>query len=36
MMDALVGQLGGSLDYEDNKPGLRATLSAPIELPRRK
>ena len=31
MMDALVGQLGGELTYEDNAPGLRATLSAPIE-----
>ncbi|BCJ91323.1 histidine kinase [Terrihabitans soli] len=34
MMDALVGQLGGSLDYEDNKPGTLAVLVAPIEMPR--
>jgi two-component sensor histidine kinase len=32
MMDALVGQLGGELEFDDNKPGTRATLSAPIEL----
>jgi chemotaxis family two-component system sensor kinase Cph1 len=31
MMDALVGQLGGELTYEDNAPGLRATFYAPIE-----
>ncbi|MCC2977535.1 GAF domain-containing protein [Sphingomonas sp. PL-96] len=31
MMSALVGRLGGELIYEDNKPGLRVILSAPIE-----
>jgi light-regulated signal transduction histidine kinase (bacteriophytochrome) len=31
MMNALVGRLGGELIYEDNKPGLRVILSAPIE-----
>lgn len=31
MMDALVGQLGGDLTFEDNTPGLKATLTAPIE-----
>jgi chemotaxis family two-component system sensor kinase Cph1 len=31
MMDALVGQLGGTLEFEDNRPGTSATLSAPIE-----
>lgn len=35
MMDALVMQLSGTLAFEDAKPGTRATLSAPIELPRR-
>jgi chemotaxis family two-component system sensor kinase Cph1 len=30
MMAAMVSQLAGDLDYEDNKPGLRAVLSAPI------
>jgi two-component sensor histidine kinase len=28
MMTALVHQLGGDLTYEDNRPGLRATLTA--------
>jgi light-regulated signal transduction histidine kinase (bacteriophytochrome) len=31
MMEALVSQLRGELEYTDNKPGLRATLSAPIQ-----
>lgn len=31
MMDALVHQLGGSLLFEDNGPGLRAILAAPID-----
>ena len=31
MMDALVGQLGGTLEFEDNYPGTKATLVAPIE-----
>lgn len=35
MMDALVIQLSGTLAFEDGRPGTRATLSAPIELPRR-
>jgi chemotaxis family two-component system sensor kinase Cph1 len=30
MMTALVTQLGGELVFEDNEPGLRAVLSAPI------
>jgi two-component sensor histidine kinase len=29
MMDALVTQLGGTLEYEDGRPGTRATLQAP-------
>ena len=31
MMDALVSQLAGTLEFDDNRPGTRATLSAPIE-----
>lgn len=31
MMNALVGRLGGELIQEDNQPGLRVILSAPIE-----
>lgn len=31
LMDALVSQLGGELIYEDNNPGLRALLTAPLE-----
>jgi chemotaxis family two-component system sensor kinase Cph1 len=31
MMGALVSQLGGSIAYEDNQPGLRTVLTAPIE-----
>ena len=30
MMNAMVGQLSGELDYQDNKPGLRAVVTAPI------
>ncbi len=29
MLDALVNQLGGQLEYRDNRPGTRATLSVP-------
>ncbi|MDX6807634.1 histidine kinase dimerization/phosphoacceptor domain -containing protein, partial [Terrihabitans rhizophilus] len=32
MMDALVGQLGGSLRFENRSPGLEAVLTAPIIL----
>jgi two-component sensor histidine kinase len=32
MMDALMAQLGGVLEFEDNRPGTRATLSAPIDV----
>jgi two-component system, chemotaxis family, sensor kinase Cph1 len=31
MIEALVAQLGGAVAYEDNRPGLRAVLSAPNE-----
>jgi two-component sensor histidine kinase len=31
MMDALVAQLGGTIEFEDRKPGTRAALSAPID-----
>jgi two-component system, chemotaxis family, sensor kinase Cph1 len=34
MMDALVNQLAGTLEYEDNNPGTRAVLTAPIEIAR--
>ena len=34
MMNALVAQLGGALSHADNRPGLRATLSAPVEAPK--
>ncbi|MFZ3483922.1 histidine kinase dimerization/phosphoacceptor domain -containing protein [Sphingomonas sp. 3-13AW] len=35
MMSALVGRLDGELTFEDNHPGLRAILTAPIgEVPR--
>jgi two-component sensor histidine kinase len=30
MMTAPVSQLSGHLDFEDNTPGVRAVLSAPI------
>ena len=33
IMNALVAQLGGKLAYEDNRPGLRATLTAPVAVP---
>ena len=36
MMDALVMQLSGSLTFEDGKPGTRATLSVPVDLPQRR
>jgi two-component sensor histidine kinase len=32
MMDALVEQLQGQLDYRDNNPGLLAVMTAPIEI----
>lgn len=31
MMDALVAQLHGELEFADNKPGLRVTLNAPLQ-----
>jgi two-component system, chemotaxis family, sensor kinase Cph1 len=34
MMQALVSQIGGTLDYESANPGTRATLTAPVEAPR--
>jgi light-regulated signal transduction histidine kinase (bacteriophytochrome) len=34
MIEALVAQLGGSMVYEENKPGLRAILTAPNERTR--
>jgi chemotaxis family two-component system sensor kinase Cph1 len=34
LMDALVGQLDGELTYEDNEPGLRAVLTAPMDARR--
>jgi light-regulated signal transduction histidine kinase (bacteriophytochrome) len=34
MMDALVTQLGGTLDYEDGAPGTSAILVAPIDIPK--
>ena len=30
MIDALVNQLGGKLEFSDNQPGTRAILSAPV------
>ncbi len=33
MINALVAQLGGKLAYEDNLPGLRAVMTAPIHGP---
>ena len=30
MIDSLVGQLGGKLDYRDARPGVRAVLKAPL------
>ena len=32
MLEALVRQLGGELVYEDNGPGLKATLTAPLRV----
>ncbi len=34
MMNALVEQLGGDLAYENNNPGLRAVLTAPVTGPK--
>lgn len=34
MMTAMVSQLGGRIEYLDNDPGLRAVITAPIDLPR--
>ncbi len=34
IMEGLVAQLGGTLDYDDNRPGLRAMVSVPITVPR--
>jgi two-component system, chemotaxis family, sensor kinase Cph1 len=34
MMEALVTQLGGTLEYRDNTPGTLAILTAPIDIPR--
>ncbi|TCL67142.1 histidine kinase dimerization/phosphoacceptor domain -containing protein [Rhizobium sp. BK251] len=31
LINGLVGQLGGTLEYQDNQPGTRVVLSAPIE-----
>ncbi len=31
MMAAMVTQMGGALDQADNEPGLRATVTAPVE-----
>lgn len=33
MMAAMVRQLGGQIDYVDNRPGLRAVLTAPTAFP---
>ncbi|MBS0335148.1 MAG: GAF domain-containing protein [Proteobacteria bacterium] len=30
MMNAMIRQLGGQIDWADNKPGLRAILTAPV------
>jgi chemotaxis family two-component system sensor kinase Cph1 len=32
MMTALVTQLGGELEFEDNQPGLRVVFSAPVSV----
>lgn len=34
LIEGLVRQLGGTLDYDDTQPGTRATLTAPIEAVR--
>lgn len=31
MMAAMVARLGGTIEYDDNRPGLRAILTAPIQ-----
>ena len=31
MMEAMIGGLSGTLDYTDNRPGLRAIVTVPIE-----
>ena len=36
MIDALVRQLGGTLEFGDNQPGTRAVLSAPIDVVQRR
>jgi light-regulated signal transduction histidine kinase (bacteriophytochrome) len=33
MMNAMVKQLSGTIAYDDNKPGLRAILTAPVSAP---
>jgi light-regulated signal transduction histidine kinase (bacteriophytochrome) len=33
MMDALVAQLAGTLEFADNRPGTRAIVSAPVQMP---
>jgi two-component sensor histidine kinase len=33
LLNGLVGQLSGTIEYQDNRPGTRAVLSAPIEAP---
>lgn len=33
MIDALVRQLGGTLEFSNNQPGTRAVLSAPVSTP---
>lgn len=34
MMTAMVSQLGGRIEYLDNDPGLRAVVTAPVDLSR--
>jgi two-component system, chemotaxis family, sensor kinase Cph1 len=31
MLTALIQRLGGTMDYDDNRPGMRVTVTAPIE-----
>lgn len=33
MMNVMIKQLGGQITYSDNKPGLRAILTAPLQAP---
>jgi light-regulated signal transduction histidine kinase (bacteriophytochrome) len=33
MMNVMIKQLGGEITYSDNKPGLRAILTAPLQAP---